>query len=240
MHPVENHREKELRILRREGEARRFYRFADLRRREQPVLSCIRLDPPLETKEKPRRDVQAAPGRIFQNDGPGRDPAELVYQLSPVRQVRQNSEAYGRVETPIRKRKTHEIACYEVATGVSAPWQNPLRTGFWAPVDYDIHAGLQQRRSELRMPTTHVENSRVGIQAERFESQGRLSLEEPSSNRPREPARIVRGGGRDVRRLSTRSKTPRRLGHASAGRSLRQVRRTVLSHDQPAQHLIRL
>ncbi len=52
------------------------------------------------------------------------------------------------------------------------------------------------------MPTAHVENTSSGIHAERFESQGRLSLEEPGSDRPREPARVVRGGGRDVRRLS--------------------------------------
>jgi hypothetical protein len=34
------------------------------------------------------------------------------------------------------------------------------------------------------MPTTDVEDTRAGIQAERVESKGRLPLEEPGSDRP--------------------------------------------------------
>ncbi len=98
--------------------------------------------------------------------------------------MRQDSEAQGGLEAPIRERKAHEVPRHEPAAGVTAPGQNPLVAGFRTSVDHDIHAGLQQRRSELRMPTTDVEDTRAGIQAERVESKGRLPLEEPGSDRP--------------------------------------------------------
>src|SRR5690606_26689161 len=88
-----------------------------------------------------------------------------------------------------------------------------------AAEDDDVVARLQQRRRELPVTTSDIQNGRAWRNAaQELEGASRLEVEEPGADAAGEPARIVLGGRLDVRLLAVRA---RRWGRAGLGAAVR-------------------